>query len=109
MLRRNLPGRFAVIKGNLKGAVFLLPVILQGNGKVEPAVFIAVYKGGIRKEIPYADFFFGIKINIPVNTAEEPHILVLKVGAVGVSVNLGNYAVLAGHNIIRNIKLRRGH
>ena len=84
-------------------------VIAERHFKPESAVCVALVEGGVRKDIADAELLLAVNIYIAVDAGEEPHILILEVGAVRVAEYLDGYLIFAGLNVFGNVEFRGGH
>ena len=106
----NLTGLIVNDKSRFECAVLCIGiVIVKSYFKIENAVFICIVESCIGEEISDAELFFRVNINLSVNAAEEPHILILEVCAVGVTENFNGYLIFANLYIIGDSELGGSH
>ncbi len=84
-------------------------IIVYLNLKLNLGVVVVLIKVGSDKEVSQADLRLGKEVNLSVNAAKQPHILILDVLCVTVTVNLCGNAVFAGNKIFCYVKLVRSH
>ena len=92
-----------------KGSRRTVGKIAEIDFHIELAVFIFLVKLCLCVKIPDSDFRLGIDINLTVDAAENPHILIFKVCSVAVAVNLCRDKVFARHKVLCDIEFGRCH
>ena len=96
------------ISGNLCFFILCM-IVVDLNFKLNVRVIVVLVKVCCDKEVTQANLWLCEDVNLSVNTAEQPHILILNVLSVAVTVNLCGNGVLTRYKIFRNVKFVRRH
>ena len=84
-------------------------IVVDLNFKLNVRVIVVLVKVCCDKEVTQTNLWLCEDINLSVNTAEQPHILILNVLSIAVTVNLCRNRVLTGDKILCNVKFVRRH